>query len=652
MKCNSFFILLLFFGVLSTAQTESNDVLFTIDNQEYTADEFKRVYQKNIDLVKDESQKDIDQYLQLYIAYKLKVNKANELGLDEKSQFKSELTSYRSQLAKKYLLDKKVTQELVEEGYNRLKKEVRASHILLRVDEYASPEDTLKAYNKLLELKVRAEKGESFSTMAENYSEDPSAKQNKGDLGYFTAFKMVYPFENAAYTTPVGGISMPVRTKFGYHIVKVDDVRPSRGEAIAAHIMLFKKEKDTATFKPKDKIYDIYLKLKQGEKFETLAKNYSEDGASASNGGKLEKFGTGEVGSVPFEDAVFSLEKPGDYSEPFETIYGWHIVKLIEKIPLQSFEELESKIKFKVLRDDRSVVLKNTLTEKLQAKYKVTHNKKMFNEVGKVFTDKFYNKSWSTPEKYKYDAEVLLKLDTLDIKVKEFLNYLYAQQNSDIAIKPKEKLLDFLYDKYIKEQLNLYYTNNLEEEMPEFKSVMTEYKEGILLFDLMSENVWSKAKKDTLGLKAFYEKNKENYKWGVRYDVKIISSTDLKVIKKSRKYLTKGKGVEYIRRAFNTEQENKVMIEEGIFEDGSQKLPKSYVYVDGVSDIIEEGDYFYILVGKEKLPASVKELDETKGQVISDYQQFLEKQWVEEMKAKSTITINEGVLDKVKKSLQ
>lgn len=651
MKFNSL-IILLFFSLFSVAQSETEDVLFTIDDNQYTADEFKRVYQKNIDLVKDESQKDIDKYLELYIAYKLKVNKAYELGLQEKSQFKSELSTYRSQLAKKYLLDKKVTQELVEEGYERMKKEIRASHILLKVDEYAAPVDTLKAYNKLLELKARAEKGESFGSMAENYSEDPSAKKNKGDLGYFTAFKMVYPFENAAFNTPEGSISMPFRTKFGYHIIQVNDVRPSRGKALAAHIMLFKKKSDTVTFKPKDKIYDIYLKLKQGEDFETLAKKYSEDSGSASNGGKLEKFGTGEVGSIPFEDAVFGLQNPRDFSEPFETMYGWHIVKLIEKFPLEPFKELESKIKFKVLRDDRSVVLKNTLNEKLASKYKVSHNKKMYQEVEKLFNDTYYNKTWNTPQKYKYDNQVLFTLDTLDVKVKEFLKYLYAQQNSNITIKPKEKLLEFLYDKYIKEQLSLYYTNNLEEELPEFKSVMTEYKEGILLFDLMSENVWAKAKKDTLGLKEYYEKNKEKYKWTVRYDAKIISSTDRKIAKKSRKYLLKGKGIEYIRRAFNTKEENQVMIEEGVFEVNSQKLPKIYDYVDGVSEVIEEGDYFYVVVGKEKLPASVKELNETRGQVISDYQQYLEKEWVEEMRAKSDIKVNQSVLEEVKRSLQ
>ncbi len=650
MKTNGWYILLL--TAFFTFAQNKKEVLFTIDDQSFTSEEFINVYKKNIDLVKDDSQKNIDTYLDLFISYKLKVNKAFQLKLNEKQSFLGEFNTYRSQLAKKYMLDKKVTQKLVDEAYERMTKEVRASHILIKIDQYASPEDTLKIYNKLLEIKTRAEKGEDFGTMAENYSEDPSAKSNKGDLGYFSAFKMVYPFENAAFSTPVNKISMPFRTRFGYHIVKVDAVRPSRGQVTVAHIMLFKKENDTATVKPQDKIYDIYAKLKQGENYETLAGMYSEDKGSAQKGGQLETFGSGDVGVIEFEDQAFALQNPNDISKPFETKYGWHIVKLIQKHPVESYESIENVVKNKVLMDDRSSVIKDHLTDKLEKKYTVKRDDKLYKEVTGLVTDAFYTSEWKVPSDYKNGEKVLFTIDKQKITSINFMDFIVAQQSFKITIKPIQKLVDFLYDKYKKEQLNLYYTENLENEMPEFNDVVKEYKEGILLFDLMTEEVWNKAKKDTIGLKTFYDLNKEKYKWETRYDVKIVSSTNEDIIKKAEKYLIKKKDDIYIKEKLNKNNKVNVMIESGIFEANSKKLPKIYTFTKGISSIMKQGEYYYVVVGKSELPSSVKLLDETKGQVISDYQQFLEKEWIKQLKQESKITINQEVLTQVKKSIK
>ncbi len=217
---NLFFALLAGISVTAQQQNSTKEVLFTIDNKSYDTEEFIRVYNKNLDLVKDESQKDLTQYLELYIGYKLKVNKAFKLGLQNGAQYQNELKSYRTQLSKNYLMDSKVTQELLDEGYARLQKEINASHILLMVDENASPEDTLAAYNKIMSIRDRIVKGgEDFGTVAAETSQDPSAKENKGNLGYFTAFRMVYAFENGAYKTDLNQVSMPVRSRFGYHII-------------------------------------------------------------------------------------------------------------------------------------------------------------------------------------------------------------------------------------------------------------------------------------------------------------------------------------------------------------------------------------------------------------------------------------------------
>ncbi len=319
---------------LSFAQT--NEVLFTIDNKPFYTDEFVRVYNKNLDLVKDESQKDLNNYLDLYLAYKLKVTKAYELDLDKESRYINELNSYRTQLAKEYLTDKKVTDELVQEAYQRSLKEVRASHILFLVNEDALPQDTLKVYQKAISVRNRILKGEDFKALAEQFSEDPSAKENKGDLGYFSAFRMVYPFENGAYNTKVGEVSEPIRSRFGYHLIYVADVRDNRGDVIAGHIMLSKSEDKAKNEENAQKIKDIYQKLQQGEKFEDLAKQFSDDKTTSEQGGKLAKISSGQLNSVVFEDAVFSLKNNGDYTKPVETEFGWHIIKLFEKISCQN----------------------------------------------------------------------------------------------------------------------------------------------------------------------------------------------------------------------------------------------------------------------------------------------------------------------------
>ena len=276
----------------SFAQTATKEALFTIDSKPYYTDEFLRVYNKNLDLVKDESQKDLTQYLELFVGYKLKITKANKLGLQNGEAYKNELASYRTQLSKNYLTDSKVTNELVVEGYERSKKEIKAAHILLLVDENAAPADTLAAFNKANEIRDRALKGEDFGQLAAEFSQDPSVKENKGDLGYFSSFRMVYAFETAAFKTAKGAISMPVRTRYGFHLIKVEDVRDNRGEVTVAHIMILNPKED----KPEDKaaaqskIDDIYQKLQQGEKFEELAKQFSEDKSSSSRGGVLARF--------------------------------------------------------------------------------------------------------------------------------------------------------------------------------------------------------------------------------------------------------------------------------------------------------------------------------------------------------------------------
>ena len=648
----------LFLGLLLTvtytglAQSNTKEVLFTINEKPYFTDEFSRVYKKNLDLVKDESQKDLNQYLDLFIGYKLKVSKAYKLGLQDSPQYQNELKSYRTQLSKNYFNDTKITQELVEEGYNRLQKEIRASHILILADENASPEDTLKAYKKIQDISKKALAGEDFSSLASQYSEDPSAKDNKGDLGFFTAFRMVYAFENAAYNTQKGSVSKIIRTRFGYHILKVNDVRDNRGEVTVAHIMILNpKPEDADQDKAKNTIDDIYSKIQQGEKFEDLAKQFSEDKSSSSKGGVLNKFASGQLSSEAFENAAFSLTKPDEISKPISSQFGWHIIKLIQKHPVKTIDEMKNELETKIGKDDRSKKIVASLNEKLRKKYTSKKDTKQFALLSKLVTNDFYESKWTLPENLKDYTAPFLTIATKKIDGKTFLEFIDKQQKSGLTTKPISKLVDALYYKFLDDQLKAYYDDNLETEFVEFANVMEEYRDGLLLFDLMEKEIWEKAKTDTVGLQKFYNDHKMEHLWKNRVEATILSSTKMDMIKKALALLKKKTEPQKIKEKLNVDTIINVMANTGVFEEGSDALPKATKYEVGISDIFKEGEYYFVLKVDKLLPAGVKTLEECKGKIINDYQQYLEKGWVDDLKQEFTVKINKDVFEKVKKQL-
>jgi peptidyl-prolyl cis-trans isomerase SurA len=651
---NIFLALFLTFCFNSFAQN-SKDVLFTIDNNQFFTDEFKRIYLKNLDLVKDDSQKDLNQYLDLFIGYKLKVSKAYKLGLQNNSKYQNELSSYRNQLSKTYLNDSKVTNQLIEEAYNRSLKEVKASHILLSVDENIKGADTLAFYNKALELKKRIEKGEDFETVATVNSQDPSVAENKGNLGYFSAFRMVYPFECAAYKTKIGQISNPVRTRFGYHLIKVTDVRDNKGELTVAHIMILNTADATAEAKVKAKqtIDDISKKIQQGESFEALASQFSEDKSSAAKGGVLQRFGTGQLSSETFENTAFSLAKKGDISQPFESGFGWHIVKLIEKHPVKSFDESKVELENKIKRDERSIIITNTLASKLKSKYAVETNKTQYQNVEKVVNDAIYSQTWELPKDNNLvKGDVLIIDKNKKVNTNSFVNYIHSQQKNKLSTKPVKKLVAELYESWKGEQLIAYYNDNLENEFPEFKNIMDEYRDGLLLFDLMEKEIWAKSKNDTIGLGKYYEVNKSKYNWKERYDVDILSSTDAKVMEAAQKMLQKGKSIEEVKAKFNKDNKVAVMVKSGVFEKSYDILDKIPTITKGANNTYKDENYSFVVNVKNIKQAEIKSFEDCKSRVINDYQQHLEATWVDELKKEFSVKVNQDVFEKAKQQLK
>jgi peptidyl-prolyl cis-trans isomerase SurA len=583
------------------------------------------------------------------------VNKAYKLGLQNNTKYQSELNSYRNQLSKSYLNDSKVTNQLIEEAYNRSTKEVKASHILLSFDESIKGADTLAFYNKALALKKQIEKGESFESVAVANSQDPSVADNKGNLGYFSAFRMVYPFESAAYKTAVGQISNPVRTRFGYHLIKVTDVRDNKGEVTVAHIMILNPSdaKEEAKLKAKQTIDDISKKLLQGESFEALASQFSEDKSTAVKGGVLQRFGTGQLSSEAFESVAFSLEKSGDISQPFESGFGWHIVKLIEKHPVKSFADSKSELENKIKRDERSIIITNTLANKLKSKYTQEVNKTQYKNIEKTVTEAIYSQTWELPKEDISIKDDLLVIDkTKKVPTMTFASYIQSQQKNKLSTKPVTKLVSELFESWKGEQLIAYYTDNLEQEFPDFKNVMDEYRDGLLLFDLMEKEIWDKSKTDTIGLQNFYNLNKSKYNWKERFDVDILSSTDATVIESAQKMLRKGKSIEYIKSKLNKNDKVAIMVKSGLFEKNYDILDKIPNLTVGANNTFKDANYSFIVHVKNTKPAETKALEDCKSKVINDYQQYLESTWVDELKKEFKISINNAVFENVKQQLK
>ena len=625
---------------------EKDEVLLTVDDKPIMTSEFLRVYNKNLDLVKDESQKDVDGYLKLFTEYQLKLKEAKRLKLDEDTKYQREFLRYKKQLTKNYLSENKVTDALVKEAYERNSFDVNASHVLVRLDGNAK--DTIEAYNQVLKLRERVLK-EGFDTVKADVHNGQTIFLE--DLGYFSAFKMVYDFETAAYNTPKGEISMPFRTQFGYHVVKVNDKRPSRGTITAAHIMIALQQKDSL-LNPEERINDIYKKLQQGEKFESLAKQFSDDKSSARNGGKLSSFKSGQLSSTIFEDHAFALKNDGDISQPFKSEYGWHIVKRISLEPIQSFEELKPTIESKVKRDSRSQLINEAMVDELKKRYEISYN----SEAKKYFTplldDNYFTRSWRLPEDFDKD-KIVFTIGNRSFTYGEFGHHLmsaqrnYANKKGDFSV-----IVDNEFDKFFENSILQYREDNLELENEDFANILKEYRDGLLLFDLMEKEIWNKASKDTVGLEAFYQKHKAKYQWSDRVDVVIATSANEDYAKKALKMMKKGKSEEEIKKALDTDNQKNIIFTKGVFNTNDPKLPANLKIEQGVSEIYSHNDAFHVIDVKSVLPAGNKTLEEAKGNVINDYQTEIEANWINSLHKRFKVELNEKALEKVKTKIK
>jgi peptidyl-prolyl cis-trans isomerase SurA len=628
-------------------------ILFYFPNtkESVTQDEFERVYAKNnggIDSAKKHTVDKYKEYLKLYINFKRKVMAAEKEGLDTTKAFQQELSQYIKQLAQPYLVERDVLNKLIDEAYERSKFELRASHLLISCAPDAAPADTLKAFQKITAIRDTIVKmGKSFVEMAEKYSEDPSVKQNKGELGMFSVFDMVYPFESAAYATEPKQVSQPVRTQFGYHLVYVTEKVPAQGIKRIAHIIVrhgeLYKAKDSAAAVAR--IQEVYQKLKNGADFAKLAAEYSDDPRSADKGGDL---GNGRF-MPEFEERKRKLLK-GEFSEPFKTQFGWHILKVTEHETLKTFDQAKNELKQKVSRDSRSKIAEDKLIEKLKKEYKYTPQPGNIQKLAAAAGNDYLKPAY--------------KVDSLAPAIRDLVLFTYADQSATSADlvefaalnrrgalkgSPEDAIKNEMEQLAVKKLLE-HHEKQLAKLYPEFRELSKEYRDGILLFTLTEQKVWRKAVEDTTGLKAFYQKNQDMFKAGDRYKIKEFRTQDSATIAEINQWVKEAKPLSFIDTSIVNQKKpvrtNIVYIEKNSNEIAKLFEGKTAGYA---APQIKEAGYFLIRYLVDILPAGNKSFEEARAEAISKYQEELERNWLEDLEKQYPVKIEEEILNKLYK---
>jgi len=646
MKTNYFFLFFLVgYSSILPVKSQNKKSLFAIGNEKHFAPEFNYAYAKNNQ--SDSNSKDsINAYLDLYINFRLKVKEAKALGYDTTKAFKDEFKLYKSQLEESFLTPKKEEEALVKEAYERSMWEIKASHILIMVPKEASLKDTLNAFKKISNIRERALKGEDFSELAKTNSDDPSAKKNGGDLGYFSVFQMVYPFETAAYSIPVGEVSTPIRTQFGYHIIKVVDKRKNEGKIKVAHIMIRSTEKNAVDIqlKAKQKIEMIDSLLKKGEPWNEICKKYSEDKKSVIQNGELKPFGRGQI--VPeFEKVAFDIKEENDMSEPVKTPFGWHIIKLVSRVPVGTYEEEQSKLARRIKSDGRASMPRSEMLKTLKSENNFYRNKETVLKLKQTPPSVVSDNKWVFDSAYVNNPAILFSLNTLEITSGEFLATL-NNKPFDKRLGVKEQM-DKLIINYEDSLIVSYEKGKLPLKYPEYAFLVQEYYDGILLFSIMEDSVWNLSMKDSLTLFNYYKDNLENYAIKLN-DTTIFSSnskstlealankipptvkiSDWQVLKSNllKEYNVSPLTLQIISTTSTKWNE--------IIRARSKKLGSPFT--------IEQKWYWV----KETDMLDYPPLIEIKGKVISDYQQYLDASFIKRLKKKYSVKINKKSLNKV-----
>ncbi len=616
-------------------------VLLTIDGEPVYQSEFEYLYTKNnaSTIVED---KNYNEYLDLFVNFKLKVTEAKRQGLDTLTSFKKELSGYRKELAKPYLTDTKLQEDMYREAYSHFAQDCEVSHILIMMPQQATPADTLKAYNRAMEAHNRIKAGEDFGTVATEMSDDRSVAQNKGYLGYYTALQLVWSFENAMYSLPLNTISQPIRSDYGYHVILVHNRRPARGEVHARHIMVSCNENMTKEQKDKayEKILNIEKQLNEGADFAEIAKKQSDDRNSANRGGELPWFGIHYM-QQSFEDAAFALEK-GEISKPVQTKNGWHIIKLIDKRSVEPYEKKKAAIHRMMQYDSRSTAAKESFLASVRKEYNFRLDTALYNATIELI------------EKNKEsDSALMASISGNKSIIATFADRAISQSQaiSSYIVGNRKQSVKAIVDEMIEQQLIAYEDRQLERKYPEFANLIREYHDGILLFAISKNEIWDKGTQDTAGIETFFNSNRAKYAWqSPRFKGFVVCCADArtaKAVRKEIKVLPTDSVIKVITRKYNTDDNIRVQIERGLWKEGDNSFVDKQVFKNKIAAQAPENLPVVFTFGKKlkKLPEAYTDV---RGSVTADYQNHLEAQWIESLKNKYTVVIDQEVFESIK----
>lgn len=590
------------------------------------------------------SREEFEENFQLFVNYKLKVREAESLGLDKTEEFNREFASFKETLIAPYLIKNSLEEGELRKAYSRMEEILRASHILFQFPPNASNEDSLIVLKMALKVKGEIENGGDINELALQYSDDPSAKTNKGDLGYFTSLQMVQPFEDAAFSLPLGKVSDPVLTNFGYHLIQVKDRQKNPGQVRVSHILVrFDPQNAGQEENARRKISDIYAEIqKENTIWEDIVKSYSEDPATKENGGILPWFGVGTM--IPeFEMAAFSLTELGEVSPPLKTQYGYHILRLEDKKPLDSYEEMEESIRSRILRDSRSTMIQSQVVAIQKARYGFKENETSVDNLAAALNESAKSTFGGVLESKGLTSAELFTLQGKTYKASDLWNYM---QEEEFVPRSKGGTFDIWYGRYIASILSQTEQMDLEANNKEYQMLLKEYRDGILLFSLMNQEVWQKGITDSLGQVEFYRKNISNYQWKNRVEAYLVKVLDLSKIDIGRKAL-QGNGFNpSVIQAFETNFKSTASLafttESGIFEYESHPILSKADLGLSYQEISVDGTTYLINLG-QKLPAEPRKFEESRGLVIRDYQEFLDKSLTDKLKEKYPVKVNQNV---------
>ncbi len=641
----------LLFSDKTAAQTP-DPVLFTVNGNPVTASEFTYIYSKTNQDKADFSEPSLREYLDLYTKFKLKVQRAHDMRLDTISALRSELDGYRRQLANSYLVDREVTDKLIRETYDRMLQDVDISHILVLSDRNAKPADTLRAYNRALNWLRKINAGTAFDKMALDSSEDKSVKENRGNLGFITAMLPdgYYAMEKAIYAAKPGTTLGPIRTTSGYHLVRVNAFRPARGEVEVSQILLRKSTNEAQNVQVKLRADSIYTALKAGGKWEDLVTRYTDDKATAAKGGYIGFFGINRY-QKNFEDAAFSLQKDGDFSAPVESSIGWHIIKRVSHRPIGAYETVKRGLTDRVKRDSRNEVARQSMITRIKREGGYQEYPEALQKWSALQKDTVFHTFRWKPDPAK-PSTVLMRFGQDKIyTIADFEEYnaRASRERMRGSGYPLAETIQKLYTSWTEEVTMQFEESQLDRKYPEFKSLMREYEEGILLFEALKQNVWDRANTDSIGLAKYFQTAlSQKYKWEERADVSFytVKTDDPKVVEKVRAFAARNPTAEVLKKFNKTGKPDVVAVLNKFYEKGKNKdLGTLWKAGDMTPVKTDAGTKTATFLKIEVVqPPTAKALQEARGYAVADYQDYLEKQWIEELRQAYPVKTDEAVL--------